>query len=53
MKRLLVVLALVVVILPPAPRCHVAVSRGRAWLVCPCQTPYVCEDWWPIRTWRR
>lgn len=52
MKRLLVVLALVVVILPPAPRCHVAVSRGRAWLVCPCRgVSYVCEDWYRVPVW--
>lgn len=51
MTRIVLLLALLT-LLPPAPRCRVDVDSGRAWLVCPCRTAYVCEDWYRVPVYR-
>lgn len=52
MTRIIILALVLLTLLPPAPRCRVTYSNGRAWLVCPCRTTYQCEDWYRVPLYR-
>ncbi len=53
MTRIIAIIALALLTLLPAPRCHVERSNGRHWLVCPCRgVTYQCADYYRIPAYR-
>ena len=53
MTRIIAIIALTLLTLLPAPRCHVERSNGRYWLVCQCRgVTYQCEDFYRIPAYR-
>ena len=50
-KFVAVLLVAAVLVLPGSGRCRLDVRRGHAWLICPCPTSYVCEDFRPVPVW--